>query len=649
MHPLKLVEMLFPRFFGGEAYQAYGSAYSSEMDIELFLGYGIFALLVFCSRLARKDFRYRFNFAAMLVVFVYAAIGAFPQLAAWVYTIPYLGDFRCPGRALILFYFLAFTQAALALEQLRERNTYRQFVRMNTRLAAGIAGLVVLFPLVYLAIQGIGGAGWQSGVLEACDSYVKNCLWRELAGIVVISFLLIAGWHFLYKTQWKGNHAILCVIFTLSVVIQVYPYTSVTWPSAVSDLNAMDDVTVALAEEIGNDKVWDAFQGIDGGHESIISLNRGITKHIASINSYVTFNNPHLYRLLSQATKTPMNCTGLLSGSMKASQNLHLQNDLLSMLGVRYLIDSSDILKQNSMYVSVYNDEGETVESRTLEIPDTDTALAVTQDLIALEPDTWYRISFTCDMPSEESLIFDFYGGPEYDAAEQENSFTLRSGNNAYQTILYSGNCEAFPDIYWRFLSFSDTGYTISDFRIEKLMRFDTGEYRLWRPELTEDIYVNDNARDILYVPDAIAPISDMEELYQNPIGWHLDRINYSSDLQPKEFTPDNVQIDDIYFTANQISAVVNSTEDTYINFSQCYYPGWCGYVDGIRTEVKEVNGLIMGMEVPAGEHQISFRFVPTSLYVGCAVTGLTGIGLLVALFIADYYKRRRIPKSTKT
>ena len=203
--------------------------------------------------------------------------------------------------------------------------------------------------------------------------------------------------------------------------------------------------------------------------------------------------------------------------------------------------------------------------------------------------------------------------------------------------------------IYTHFtITFSDSGYVISDFQIEKLTGLGTGEYRLWRPELTQDIYVNDNAREILYVPDAIEPISDVEELYSHPIGWQLDRINYTGEMQPRAFTPDVVQINDVHFTANQISAVVNSAEDTFLNFSQCYYPGWRGYVDGIRTEVKEVNGLIMGMEVPPGTHQISFRFVPVSLYVGCAITCLTVIALLVALFAVNKKNTRLHVKTCK-
>ena len=75
-----------------------------------------------------------------------------------------------------------------------------------------------------------------------------------------------------------------------------------------------------------------------------------------------------------------MNFSGLMSGSYNASKNLHLQNDMLSMLGVRYLIDSSGLIKQNSRYISNYAFQAETVASGTLEIPDTDNALSVTQD-----------------------------------------------------------------------------------------------------------------------------------------------------------------------------------------------------------------------------------------------------------------------------
>lgn len=37
LHPVKLIQMIYPEFFG-EKYQAMGANYSSEMDIELYLG-----------------------------------------------------------------------------------------------------------------------------------------------------------------------------------------------------------------------------------------------------------------------------------------------------------------------------------------------------------------------------------------------------------------------------------------------------------------------------------------------------------------------------------------------------------------------------------------------------------------------------------
>ncbi len=640
IHPVKLIQMVFPRYFNGNIFQALGIYNSSEMDIEIFLGYGILALIIFCAKAMHRDFRVRFQFAAMFVVFIYSALGAFPTLASIIHRIPYIGSFRCPSRALFVFIFLAFTQAALALNSLKDRQRYQQFSRTVIILSVVLVSVIAVVGLTLLTFQGVSN-GFQTEALASFTGYIKTYLKRDLLYILLVVFCALIGGT-LYKKGFKCAHLIVCLGMALLVILQTYPFVSMTEVSSVSELNTVDNTSIALASEIGNDKVWDAFQGIDGAHESIISLNRSITKQIPSINAYVSVNNPNLYRLFSQEKNVPSNSSGLLSGSLKASQNLYMQNDLLSMLGVRYLIDSSGLLRRSATYFDV-DGEMETVVSGTLRIPDSDKALTVTQNLINLEPYTWYRISFQCSVSASESLIFDFFGGERYDRLEQEYHFTLQPDKTDYETILYSGDCAEFSNIYWRLLSFSDAGYTVEAFQIDKLPLVAVGEYRLWRPELSSTIFINDNAREVLYVPDAIEAIEDEERLFDDIISYRMDRINYSETLAPRDFTPGAAMIYDVSFTSNQISALVSSTEDTFVDFSQCYYPGWRGYVDGVRTEIAKVNNLIMGMEIPAGTHEICFRYVPVTLFLSCAISGLTALSLLIALFVSEYRRRKRI------
>ncbi len=61
------------------------------------------------------------------------------------------------------------------------------------------------------------------------------------------------------------------------------------------------------------------------------------------------------------------------------------------------------------------------------------------------------------------------------------------------------------------------------------------------------------------------------------------------------------------------------SKEDSgFAVFSEIYYPeGWEATVDGNPIELKRVDYILRGLEVPAGDHTIEFKFKPASYYVG--------------------------------
>jgi uncharacterized membrane protein YfhO len=60
------------------------------------------------------------------------------------------------------------------------------------------------------------------------------------------------------------------------------------------------------------------------------------------------------------------------------------------------------------------------------------------------------------------------------------------------------------------------------------------------------------------------------------------------------------------------------------------HYPGWRAYLDGRQVEVLRVNYAQRGVPVPAGEHEVSFRYRPASVVAGLAVSLLAAAALLV-------------------
>lgn len=79
---------------------------------------------------------------------------------------------------------------------------------------------------------------------------------------------------------------------------------------------------------------------------------------------------------------------------------------------------------------------------------------------------------------------------------------------------------------------------------------------------------------------------------------------------------------------------------------SEVYYPaGWNAYIDGEPTEILQVDYLLRGVVVPAGEHRVEMRFEPSSHRTGVILSAIGTIlvygGIVVVLGLA--YRRSRV------
>ncbi|HMZ46202.1 MAG TPA: YfhO family protein [Chitinophagaceae bacterium] len=78
--------------------------------------------------------------------------------------------------------------------------------------------------------------------------------------------------------------------------------------------------------------------------------------------------------------------------------------------------------------------------------------------------------------------------------------------------------------------------------------------------------------------------------------------------------------------------------------FSEIYYnKGWNAYIDGKLTPYAKVNYVLRGMPIPAGEHEIMFKFEPKSHALGWKFSGIAEmlIYALLALTLFSEWKNR--------
>ena len=125
-----------------------------------------------------------------------------------------------------------------------------------------------------------------------------------------------------------------------------------------------------------------------------------------------------------------------------------------------------------------------------------------------------------------------------------------------------------------------------------------------------------------------------------------LDSIDLSSkavmDLRFNELTDrrafsatGSIQLDKYH--PERMTYTYDTDESQFAVFSDMYYrPGWTAYIDGEEVDYGRVNYVLRGLPVPAGEHQIEFRYAPLSVRLGDIFAIVSGalILLLVAFSI---------------
>lgn len=98
----------------------------------------------------------------------------------------------------------------------------------------------------------------------------------------------------------------------------------------------------------------------------------------------------------------------------------------------------------------------------------------------------------------------------------------------------------------------------------------------------------------------------------------------------------------------DEISYTSKSASDQVAIFSEIWYRGnadWKAYIDGKYVDHFRANYLLRGLEVPAGEHEIVFKFEPKSFYTGKKVSTAAS-GLILLLVAAGAFLAYR--KSTQ-
>ncbi len=91
-------------------------------------------------------------------------------------------------------------------------------------------------------------------------------------------------------------------------------------------------------------------------------------------------------------------------------------------------------------------------------------------------------------------------------------------------------------------------------------------------------------------------------------------------------------------YKPNDLVYESDAKEKSFAVFSEIYYPkGWNAYIDGVLTPHTCVNYVLRGMEIPAGKHNIEFKFEPAVYKIGNMIALIGSILLLLSVTAGVY------------
>ncbi|MFT6798585.1 MAG: hypothetical protein ACJAWA_000697 [Nonlabens sp.] len=97
-------------------------------------------------------------------------------------------------------------------------------------------------------------------------------------------------------------------------------------------------------------------------------------------------------------------------------------------------------------------------------------------------------------------------------------------------------------------------------------------------------------------------------------------------------------------YKTEELTYTSNNSKEGLAVFSEMYYPhGWKATIDGGKVPIARVNYALRGLKVPAGQHEIVFKFVPEVVKTGSTIMLISNILLLLIILggLFTVYKKK--------
>jgi len=669
-NPKLLILTFFPYIFGNPFYQFqdvptyFGPWNYTEMVI--YFGITTIPLIIFGFFVKNK---HKYLWIFLMVFSFFLVLGGHTPLYKLMYYIPLFNMFRVPARNWFEFGFAFSVMAGFGFDY---------FIKLNkTRIKKIVTGLIIFFSAVitgffvfyYLLKTGLkdnlikllGLSGDKAVNLLQSIKFSNYSIFIPLIIIFLNIFMLVS---FLFKKN-RFLYMLLIILIALDLFCFGYFY------EADSDITYLEKKIGELPElEFleEQDSLFRVYPVSSRVSDIILCNNKNIHHKIDVITGYDTLLLKD-YNYITGINNSSDYVTNL--------EEFLKNNKILSMLNTKYIIIKApdDMNKFKNSITRFYWSQAEPVldndyysraEFNDCYISDDESEIIIGGEEeklkffkagIDIEDDKDYMINFKIRKNEnvDNFIRFDFYGNG-YD--ESDNEFCLspdsiREDYMEIEKVVNSGDIPSGSDVYFRIFTSSAGKFSIKDLEIHEAIGY--YDYKTVYNDGSNIILENKNFIPRFYFVNEVIEVDNLEDvkevLWEGNVSWEYEKIDLKTTafvedigFDSKKFNTKDNNVDVISYKNNEVRVKTRSECDSFMVFSDTYYPGWRAYIDDSEARIYRTNGILKGIYIPEGEHTVIFKYTPSYFWIGATISSLTFI-LVTGAIIVLFCKRKKKDK----
>lgn len=131
-----------------------------------------------------------------------------------------------------------------------------------------------------------------------------------------------------------------------------------------------------------------------------------------------------------------------------------------------------------------------------------------------------------------------------------------------------------------------------------------------------------------------------------NPKKTAIVSKDFAAQIAGASFADSAASIKELSYTPNEMKYESNASKEGVAVFSEIYYAkGWEAYIDDKKVDIFRANWVLRGLKVPAGKHNITFKFVPEAYIKGesyALIGSIVALLLIIGMVVADVMMNKK-------